>query len=232
MTTLTTRRSPGLHQAPSGTPEKCAGLPDRAGPVHRGDLADHDGRADHRSLLRRRRQRDLAGLCVRHRDAALRGRVPEPVRQAVGPGRVDVRVHGPGTRAHLGRGLRVQPDLGLPLHRGRRTGGLLDLRRPVPLRNRNPHRRAPGDLLLPERGGLLVHRLQGHPRVLAAHAGVRGRLGGVHPRPGVRGPVQARTHDRHHHRQGEGHDLPRAEPGRRDLHLLPGRFRECDHARR
>ena len=48
----------------------------------------------------------------------------------------------------------------------------------------DPHRRAPGDLLLPERGGLLVHRLQGHPRVVAAHAGVRVRVGGLHPEPG------------------------------------------------
>ena len=51
--------------------------------------------------------------------------------------------------------------------------GLRDLRRAVPVGHRRAHRRAPGDLLPAERGRLLVHRLQGHPRVVAAHAGVR-----------------------------------------------------------
>ena len=37
---------------PSRPAEERAGLPDRAGPVDRGDLADHDGRVDHRPLLR------------------------------------------------------------------------------------------------------------------------------------------------------------------------------------
>ena len=52
----------------------------------------------------------------------------------------------------------------------------------------------PDHLLRDQRPGLLVHRLQGHPHIVAGHAGLRGHLGHAHPGAGRRRAVQARLH--------------------------------------
>ena len=56
-------------------------------------------------------------------------------------------------------------------------------------------------------------------------------VGGLHHRPGLRHPVQARLHRRHRAAVAEGRDGPRHGPGRGGLHLLAGRLRERHHAR-
>ena len=63
---------------------------------------------------------------------------------------------------------------------------------PAALGARLPRVGPPDHLLRHQRGGLLGHRLQGHPGVVHPHAGPRGRLGRLHHRPGLRDPVQAR----------------------------------------
>ena len=53
----------------------------------------------------------LAGLRLRHRDAALRRLLPEPVRQAIGLGGLDVRLYRPGPRPDRRRALGLDADL-------------------------------------------------------------------------------------------------------------------------
>ncbi len=89
----------------------------------------------------------------------------------------------------------------------------------------------PDHLLRDQRRDLLVHRLQGHPHIVADHAGVRGHLGHAHPRAGGGRAVQARLHRRHRPAQAQGRRPARHEPGRRRLHLQPGRIRKRDRAR-
>ena len=62
------------------------------------DLTDHDGGADHPAGLRQCGTGHVAGLRLRHSDAALRRVLPQPVRQAVGLRRLHVRLHGRGPR--------------------------------------------------------------------------------------------------------------------------------------
>ena len=174
----------------------------------------------------------VVGLRLRHHHAALRGLLPEPVRQAVLLCGLHVRLHRQGTRAERGRVLRLDLDLGLLLHC---RGGPVRLRRVLrtaALGARVP-RLGPSDRLLRhQRGGLLGDRLQGHPRLVHPDPGLRGRLRRLHHGPGLRDPVQARLHGGHEAALAERRRRAGHGPGRRRLHLLARRLRERHDARR
>ena len=73
MTTSAGTTDPPALQKMHGLRTNVLGLPALFAQSVAADLADHDGGAHHPAGLRQRRAGHLAGLRLRHRDAALRG---------------------------------------------------------------------------------------------------------------------------------------------------------------
>ncbi len=199
------------------------------------DLADDDRGADHPAGVLRCRSRHLAGLRVRHGDAALRRDLPQPVRQALGVGGLDVRLHRPGSRTQSRRALRVDADLVLPLHRRGRHVRFRDVLQPVPERPRRITARVPPIVFFAISAGVvLVRRLT---RTSASRrcspwcskaASVACILGpGLHRARSSTASASTPPRSR-----CKGVRSARHEPGRRGLHLLPGRLRERHRPRR
>ena len=226
------RRGAGPAPARSGPSDRRPGVSHSARPVGRGHLA-HDDRGAHRAAgLFRRRPGHLARLPLRDRDALLRRHEPQPVRAPLGVRWLHVRLHRARPRARRGRAVRLGAVVVLRLHRHRRTGRLLDFRQPVPRRGRRSPSRPRRHLLRLERLRLLVHRLPGHPHVLAAHAGARRPVDYVDPRPVLYRALPAWQPDRHRAAHPQRRRPQRHQPRRRYLHLQPRRLRERDGPRR
>ncbi len=124
MTTTAGTKDASAMSEDARTADQCPGSAVALRPVARRDLTDHDGGAHHPAGLRQRRPGHVAGLRLRHGDAALRRVLPEPVRQAVRLRRLHVRLHGQGARAQCRRVLRLDAHLVVLLHRrGRACAG-------------------------------------------------------------------------------------------------------------
>ncbi len=120
--------------------EKRAELLGGSGAVDRLDLAHHDRRADRAGDVRDGVERKLAGLCLRHGDAAVRGDVPQRVRQAPDHFRLDVLVYHARPRAGGGRGRGMDFDLGLSVDQHRGPDRLDQLRAGAGEHGRNAYR--------------------------------------------------------------------------------------------
>ena len=154
----------------SSTQGPGARVPHCHGAVGSPDLTDDDGGVDHSPLFRRLGPGDLAGLCVRDSDAAVRRLLSEPVRQALGAPGLDVRLYGQGPRPGCRRHVGLVADLVLHVHRRGRTYRILHFRRPGGVVHGHPYNDPARDLLLHLRRGLLAGRLQGHQDLLALDA--------------------------------------------------------------